>query len=183
MTQPINFIFLFVFLLLCATGCGQVKNNDSKSRQDEVSIAELNQQIPATRGWINDFANILADDEIKKLDSIVSNYEKKSTVEISVVTLDSTYTTGDNFDNYSLVLALKWGVGKKEKNNGILIAMSPDLRRIRIRNGFGIENIVSNAETQQIIDEISLPQFRNGLFYEGLKLTILELIKKLEEKD
>ena len=190
MTVSIKLIFLFVFSFVYASGCGQVKtndtttnSNDSTPRHDELSISEFKKQVPPARGWINDFANILSDQEIKKLDSIASRFEKNTSIEIAVVTLDSNYTNANEFDNYSLILAMKWGIGKKEKNNGILIAMSPDLRRMRIRNGSGLNKLITDSETQQIIDEFSLPQFRNGLFFEGFQSTILELIKKLEEKD
>src|SRR5688572_11547238 len=119
MMVSFKLIFFIVFSFLCATGCGQVKNNDTTSRyndstslQDEVTIAELKKQVPPPRGWINDFANILTDLEIKKLDSIIGRYEKNTTIEIAVVTLDSTYTSANEFDNYSLVLAMNWGIGK-----------------------------------------------------------------------
>ena len=75
------------------------------------------------------------------------------------------------------------GSRQKNKNNGILIAISMDLKRVRIQNGLGIEKIITNSETKQIIDEIFIPNFQKGEYFTGIQSTILELIKKLEEKD
>jgi uncharacterized protein len=69
---------------------------------------------------------------------------------------------------------------KKEKNNGILILISTGHRRIRISNGYGIEKILSDTETKEIIDTIILPEFRNGEYFNGTKKGIIALKDKLD---
>ena len=126
---------------------------------------------------------MLTEDEIYKLDSIITQYENKTSVQIAVVTLNTKFDNREQFEDYGLMLANKWGVGQKEKNNGIVIAISLELRGVRIYNGVGIENIITDSETKEIIDEIFIPHFRNGDYFKGIQLTILELIRKLEEKN
>src|SRR5690606_33886752 len=107
--------------------------------------------------------------ETKTLDSLVSAFELKTTVEIGVVTLSSTMVNEKDFEDYSLVMMRIWGIGKKGKNNGILIAISPTLRQMRIQNGYGIENILSDAETKNIVDNFFIPKFKEGKYFDGTR--------------
>lgn len=78
-----------------------------------------------------------------------------------------------------MAIANNWGVGKKGKNNGILIGISTGLRTIRIQNGYGIEAKLTDAETNKIIEDIILPKFKNGNFFEGTKSGLLALMQKV----
>ena len=179
-----SFLLLMILLYLHSSAFAQIKkNSDSSVHNEGLKNESTVFSIPDPIGWVNDFANMLTVDEIYRLDSIISQYEKKTTVQIAVVTLNTKFDNGEQFEDYGLMLANKWGVGQKEKNNGIVIAISRELRRVRIYNGYGIENIITDSETMEIIDQIFIPHFRNGDYFKGIQLTILELIRKLEEKD
>jgi uncharacterized protein len=130
--------------------------------------------------YVNDYEHVFTPIEKHKLDSLVRAIEKGSTIEIAIVTLDSTFTDKVDFDNTTLLIANKWGVGKKNKDNGILIGISKSLRMMRINNGYGIEKRISDVETKAIIDNIILPQFRKGHYYEGIKQGILALYAKVK---
>lgn len=136
--------------------------------------------FPVSKGYVNDYEHIFSDKEKRSLDSLVTAIEKRTQIEIAIVTLDSTLTSLADFDNYTLALAKKWGVGKKDLNNGILIGFSVSLRKIRIQNGLGIEPVLSNEATKEIIDHYLVPNFKNSAYYDGIKSGILELMKKLE---
>lgn len=139
-------------------------------------------------GYINDFENVFSEEERLKLDSLVISIEKESTIEIAVVTIDtlmvniwdSNYDQRLSFDTLTLLIAKKWRIGKKGKDNGILIGFSTEMRRIRIQNGYGIEKKISNEETKNIIDNIIRPQFKQGNYYDGVLEGILALYKKLK---
>ena len=137
--------------------------------------------LPQARGFINDFVQLFTDDEIKVLDSLVSELERTTTVETSVATVNSTMVKDRDFEDYTLVMMRMWGVGKKDKNNGILIVISPDLRRMRIQNGHGIENILSDAETKFIVDNSFIPKFKEGKYFEGTRDGIIAIINKLKQ--
>ena len=150
--------------------------NISKERSDSLTM-----HLPSARGLINDFLQLFSDNENKMLDSLVSAFERKTTVEISVATVDSMMVKDKDFEDYTLVMLRMWGVGKKDKNNGILIVISPDLRRMRIQNGYGIENILSDAETKNIIDNSFIPKFKEGKYFEGTRDGIIAIINKLKQ--
>lgn len=130
-------------------------------------------------GWTSDYEHIFSENQISELDSIISHFEKETTNEIAIVTIDSSWTTKESFDSFTLQLAKNWGVGKKVKNNGILIGISTGLRKIRIQNGYGIEAILTDADTKKIIDDIIIPEFKNGNYFVGTKSGLLALMQKV----
>lgn len=137
--------------------------------------------LPPARGLINDFLQLFSDNENKTLDSLVSAFERTTTVEIGVATIDSAMVSDNDFEDYTFVMLRMWDVGKKDKNNGILIVISPYLSRIRIQNGYGIENILSDAETKYIIDNSFIPKFKEGKYFEGTRDGIIAIINKLKQ--
>lgn len=137
--------------------------------------------LPPAGGFINDFVSVFTKDEIMTLDSLVSVFERTTTTEISVATVNSAMVKDEDFEDYTLVMMRKWGVGKKHKNNGILIVISPDLRRVRIQNGYGIENFLSDTETKYIVDNSFIPRFKEGKYFEGTRDGIVAITNKLKQ--
>lgn len=138
--------------------------------------------IPTQQGLVNDFSNLFTPDQIETLQRIVYDYEQQTTIEIAIVTLTPTHANHQNFERYTLQMARKWGVGKKEKNNGVLVAIAPELRRIRIQNGYGIEKIMSNEETKTIIDSFFIPEFKEGEYFRGTVQGVTVLMERLKAR-
>lgn len=130
-------------------------------------------------GYINDFERIFSESETKDLDSLVKAFEKETTAEIVVVTLSRNFAPAEKFDSMVTVLHNNWGVGKKGKNNGVLIAICNDYRKIRIDNGYGVEAKLTDKETKEIIETIIIPGFRKQEFYEGTRKGILAIMKEI----
>lgn len=138
--------------------------------------------LPSPSGYVNDFENIFSENEESILDSLIAAFEATTTIEIALVTLDSSATARDNFDDLTLQIANQWGVGKKAENNGILIGISKGHRRIRIQNGYGIEKILSDEETKKIIEEYFIPEFKATNFYQGTLKGLNEMMRVLKDK-
>jgi uncharacterized protein len=136
--------------------------------------------IPDPVGFVNDFEHIFTATEKDRLDSLSKAIEKQSSLEIAVVTLDSNYAFPLTFDTTTFMLANKWGIGKKDKDNGILIGISKQFRNIHIQNGYGIIKVLTNDQTQSVIDSLMIPQFKNGHFYEGTRRAIMALYEKVK---
>ena len=130
-------------------------------------------------GWTSDFENIFTSEQINELDSTISSFEKETKNEIAIVTIDSSSTNKEEFDNLILTISNYWGVGKKGLNNGITIGISIGLRKIRICNGYGIEAKLTDAETKKIMDDIILPEFKKGNYFAGTKNGVLALMHKV----
>ncbi|MBG9378417.1 TPM domain-containing protein [Panacibacter sp. DH6] len=146
----------------------------------EFAKAEYKIRFPARPlGWTSDFENIFTTNQINELDSTISNFEKETKNEIAIVTIDSSWTNKEEFDDFILTIANNWGVGKKGLNNGITIGISTGLRKIRICNGYGIEEKLTDAETKKILDDLILPEFKKGNYFVGTKSGLLALMKKI----
>jgi len=136
--------------------------------------------IPKAIGYVNDFEKIYAPEEIETLDSLIADFDKRTTIQISIITIDTTMMKKEELDSWTLKVMKTWGVGRKDKNNGILIGISRGYRVIRIQNGYGIEKILSNQETKEIIDKDFIPFFKEAKYFEGTMNGLQALMKKLE---
>lgn len=140
-------------------------------------------KLPEPIGFVNDFENILTLQEEKELNKLITDYEKKTTVEIAIVTIPTSATSKEKFNDLSLYIAKSWGVGKQLTNNGILIAISEGYSKIRIQNGLGIEKIISDEMTKKVIDEKMITYFKESNYFEGLKNGVIELIRILDKEE
>jgi uncharacterized protein len=155
-----------------------------------ISVAAFSQHtsvdtlpnIPPARGRVNDFVELFTKDEVKSLDSLIETIQKNTTIQVALATIDSTMLGNLTIEDYALNMLRTWGVGEKGKNNGILIVIAPDIHRMRVENGYGIEKYISNEETKEIIDTVFIPHFKEDNFFLGTRDGILSLIKKLKQK-
>ncbi|MEM7162512.1 MAG: TPM domain-containing protein [Bacteroidota bacterium] len=161
---------LYSLVLIACLCCSACLQNKEQTTLDFLQA----------KGWVNDFEKILTEKEEKELEFIIEQFEQQTQIEIAIVTLDSTLTTKSGFDDYTLDLANSWGVGKKESNKGVLIGFSSSLRIIRIHNGTGIEEVISDAETKEVIDKHFIPYFKKDEYFKGLFEGTKELMKRLE---
>lgn len=136
-------------------------------------------KLPVPESWVSDFDNIFSDDQKQSLDSLIGDFELKTSIELAVVTIPVYATDEERFDELTLHIAKTWGVGKKEKNNGVLIGISAGYRRLRIQTGLGIETVLTNEITQNIIDQVFVPAFKGGDYYKGTYDGILEIVSVL----
>ena len=95
---------------------------------------------------------------------------------------DFEYISEEKFEDLTLHMARTWKIGKVDKDNGILIGISKGYRRIRIQNGNGIEKIITDDETKNIIEKYFIPYFRKSEYYDGTFIGLGELIKLLKNK-
>lgn len=136
-------------------------------------------KMPEPEGWVNDFENIFTIDQKQRLDSLITDIELRTSIELAVVTIPVYATEEGRFDDLTLHIAKTWGVGKKYKNNGVLIGISAGYRRLRIQTGLGIETVLTNEITQNIIDQVFVPAFKGGDYFNGTFEGIKEIIHVL----
>lgn len=189
--KQLKFLLIFSSLLLQSfiTTAQVIETGPANERTGaEARIAQYRQSywdsLPTPLSWTNDYIWLFTPEQRDHLDSLITGFENKTTAEISIVTLDTFCTAIEKFDDLALHIAQSWGIGKKDKNNGILICIAPGYRRIRICNGSGIEQYLTDVETQKIINKNIIPHFINGNYFagtlEGLNAIILFLAEKLK---
>ncbi|HWU27407.1 MAG TPA: TPM domain-containing protein [Rhizomicrobium sp.] len=126
--------------------------------------AQIN--FPPLTGRVVDDANVLSDQARAELSSMSEQEEKQTGNQIVVVTLKS--LSGDSIEDYGNRLFRYWGVGQKAKDNGALIIVAPSERRMRIEVGYGLEGVLTDAQTKLIIAEVMAPAFKRGDFDGGV---------------
>lgn len=170
------------FLWKSKKWCEQYSRQYKIYLQAWCTARKIEKKQPALQptGWTNDFENILTAEQVVYLDSLIGNFENETSVEIAVVTLDTSVVDKTGFEAFVKNLSNEWAVGKKSLHNGIVIGISAGLKKIRIQNGYGIEPKLSDKETKRIIDEIMIPEFRKAGYFEGIEKTILAIISKLK---
>lgn len=117
-------------------------------------------------GFVNDYAGVLTPDQGRALENKLSAFEKETGNEISVVTVKN--LGGDTIENFAVRLFRDWGIGKKNKDNGVLLLIAKEDRRMRIEVGYGLEGALTDLQSFWIIDNIMKPAFRAGDYYGGI---------------
>ena len=120
----------------------------------------------ASGGWVSDPAHHLKDATISAVNATISALERETTAEIGVAVLDS--LDGLEPGAAALLLHRRWGVGKAERDNGILLLWSPAQRKIFVSVGYGLEGVLPDARAGRIQDEAIIPHFRRNEFDAGI---------------
>ncbi|MFH1868085.1 MAG: TPM domain-containing protein [Candidatus Omnitrophota bacterium] len=135
------------------------------------SIYAQDADIPAYRGYVNDYANVIDPGAELSITSMARQLEDKTTAQIAVVTL--TTTSPSDIAQYTTELFEKWGIGQRDKDNGVLILMSVNDRKVRIETGYGLEGALPDAICKQIIEQLMIPEFKKGGLGKGLLVGVI----------
>jgi uncharacterized protein len=143
-----------LFLLLFIVGSFQLKAQDYLPEK------------PTKQTSVYDRAAFLSPNESKRLEQKLINYSDTTSTQIVVITVNS--LEGNDIAMYATELAHKWGIGQKGEDNGILLLVSKEERRITIRTGYGVEHLLTDALSRRIIENVITPAFKQGNYYQGL---------------
>jgi uncharacterized protein len=125
--------------------------------------------------FVNDYTNTLSLENKNSLENKISNFEKQTTNEIAIVLIPS--LDGDTVENVAQNIFTKWGIGKKDKNNGVLLLVAMAERKTRIQTGYGVEGDLTDLATSYIQSEIMTPAFRDGNYYLGINGALDKIIE------
>lgn len=133
------------------------------------------QDLPGAQGWVNDFAGVINFDGRAKLNALISEIEQKTSVEIAIVTLKSIAPYDEKL--YARMLFDNWKIGKKGKDNGVLVLLVIEERLWRIETGYGIEGILPDGLCGEIGRKYMVPLFKQGKYGEGLYAGVSEMAR------
>jgi len=122
-------------------------------------------RFPQPLGYVSDYADILTAPEEARISAICAQIETKTTAEMAIVTVPD--IGGQSEELYATELFQTWGIGKKDKDNGILLFLTLEERRFRIETGYGLEGILPDGLLGQIADQKIVPFLRQGRYGEG----------------
>src|SRR5215211_4820143 len=133
--------------------------------------------FPALTGRVVDEAKILDAATRSALTQKLAELEEKTTDQLVVVTLRS--LQGASIEEYGVALGRRWQIGQKEKNNGVLLIVAPQARKVRIAVGYGLERSLTDAVTRLIIENAVVPRFRANDFAGGISRAVDDIISVL----
>ncbi|NJD03888.1 MAG: TPM domain-containing protein, partial [Ruminiclostridium sp.] len=133
-------------------------------------MAEDDYPEPTQEFYVNDFANQLNQYTESKIYNLGRQLEDKTGAQVVLVTIDS--LNGNDLETYSIELAMKWGIGKKQNDNGVLMLFSKAERQLRIEVGYGLEGALPDSKVARIREDYIKPytaepknDFDSGLYY------------------
>lgn len=115
---------------------------------------------------VNDYVNLLSENEFRMLESKLRNYSDTTSTQISIAIIPT--TGGDDIALYATELAHRWGVGQKGNDNGIMIVVALNDRKVQIATGYGMEPTITDAASKRIIENYIKPNFRQEQYFQGL---------------
>jgi len=123
-------------------------------------------EVPYLAGRVNDQAGLLDEDFEGQLEERLRLLEEETGAQVVVLTIPS--LEGDPLEDFSIRVVETWKLGRADADDGVLILVARDERRMRIEVGYGLEGVLTDAQSGRIIDHLMAPRFREGDFNGGV---------------
>jgi uncharacterized protein len=143
-----------------------------------LALPALALDVPFLSGRVNDEAHLLDASSAQSLEQTLKAYEEKTGQQVVVLTIPS--LEGEVLEDYSHTVARTWKIGRKGKNDGILILVARDDRKARIEVGYGLEGTLPDALAGRIIRDQMVPRFRGGDYAGGIISAVSAVLGVLE---
>ncbi len=131
------------------------------------TLAHAAPEFPALTGRVVDDADLLDPGQESTLTAKLKALEDETSDQLVVVTLPS--LQGETIEDYGYQLGRHWGIGTKKLDNGVLLVVAPNERKVRIEVGYGLEGKLTDILSHLIVENSILPRFRNGDFPGGIE--------------
>lgn len=145
----------------------------------QSTIDSVPNQKLITGSYVSNPDNLLDSPTVTIIDTLLHSLEKSTTVQVSVVALES-IGSADVF-NFAQQLFVKWGIGHRENDNGLLILLVNDSHTIRFHTGFGLEGVLPDILCKRIQQQFMVPEFKNGNLNTGMLAGVKQVEKILTD--
>lgn len=136
------------------------------SMASAMTVEDVSNPRTTAGSFVEDSAGVLGLEYIQLIDDISKQLEAKTSAELAVVTVDD--LGGITVEDFAVQLFKRFGIGKKGKDNGLLILFARDDRKIRIEVGYGLEGAINDAKAGRLLDTYAIPKFKEGEYARGL---------------
>jgi uncharacterized protein len=143
-----------------------------------ASLAFAQQSIPPLKARVTDLTGTFSPAQIAELDNILAQFEARKGAQVVVLMVPT--TEPEVIEEYSIRLAEAWKVGRKDINDGAILLIAKNDRRMRIEVGYGLEGILPDAIAKRIIAETIAPRLRQGDYYGGVRAGVEQMIHVIE---
>lgn len=132
---------------------------------------------PAPTQWVTDKAGILTASQVDTLNRKLSGFEQSSGAQFIVYVLPS--LGGESLEDFTIRCATKWKVGQKKYDNGLILFVFVQDKKVRVEVGYGLEGTITDAFSSRVIRDDITPHFRQGDWYGGLDAAADAIIAKI----
>ena len=151
---------LTLFLLLCGIG---------------LTGAQELQSIPPLSAHVTDLTSTLTVDERGRLDAKLASFEHEKGSQIAVLLVPS--VKPETIEQYALRVVETWKVGRKGVDDGVLLLVAKQDRKLRIEVGYGLEGVLNDATAKRIVSETISPPLKEGHFYAGIDAGVDAIVR------
>jgi len=160
----------FFSLLLIVAYSGAVAQSTIKSIPNQKLI---------NNGYVSNPDGILHVETVAQVDTLLADLEKKTSVQVAVVIVES--IGGEDVFEFAQELFSTWGIGHREKDNGLLLLLVKDQRVVRFHTGYGLEGMLSDITCKRIQRDYMVPEFKNGDYNAGVLAGVQQVEKILTD--
>jgi uncharacterized protein len=143
-----------------------------------VTTNVVEYQVPENDGWVTDRAKLLSATDERALETRLEQWKQSTGHQISVLTIPS--LEGESLEEATLAVARAWGVGTSARNDGALLFVAQNDRKMRIEVGAGLEGSLTDSISGRIIRDVIAPQFRAKKFGAGIRAGVEAMIGVVE---
>lgn len=154
--KKISFILLLVFTTIISFA----------QEAQNVSMDQVIKTPPNPPRLVNDYANILTADQRQALEAKLVRFDDSTSNQVLVVIVPR--LDGRDVADAAIEIGRSWGVGGKKNNNGVVLLISAEDRKLNISPGYGLEKSLPDLTCQQIIKTIIVPNFKGNDYYRGI---------------
>jgi uncharacterized protein len=134
--------------------------------------------VPPLTGRVVDRTSTLSSSDIASLDQTLKNFEARKGSQVAVLIVPTTQP--ETIEQYSLRVAEAWKIGRRKIDDGAILVVAKDDRKLRIEVGYGLEGALTDVTSKRIIDEVITPKFRSGDFAGGITDGVNRILRVID---
>lgn len=139
------------------------------------------QEIPTLEARVNDKIGLLTPSQKSQLESELTALEQEKGSQLVVLVVE---TTGDyTIEQYGIAVADAWKIGREKVDDGAILIVAREDRKVRIEVGYGLEGAIPDAYAKRIIERIIIPNFRSGDYFTGIREGTVALATLIRGED
>lgn len=135
-------------------------------------------EVPPLTAPVTDLTGTLTPDQVAALDAKLRAFEQAQGSQVAVLVVPTTQP--EEIEQYAIRVAEAWRLGRKDADDGAILIVARDDRKLRIEVGYGLEGALPDAIANRIIDEDIVPQFKRGDYYGGIETGVDRMLRVIE---
>lgn len=139
------------------------------------------QKVPKLTERVTDLANLLSPNEGAYLTNQLKLLEERKGSQLAILTVNT--TAPETIEQYSIRVVDQWKLGREDVDDGVLLIVAKNDRKLRIEVGYGLEGAIPDAYAKRIINNIIVPHFRDGDYYLGIEEGVEAIIALIDGEE